>query len=58
MIFLLVEAGADVCGESYSACGMAGKYEEDDGRVGGGKPLKLFLSQEGNETVFPPEFLS
>lgn len=26
--------------------------------LGGGKPLKLFLSQEGNETVFPPEFLS
>lgn len=47
MIFLLVGAGADVCGESYSACGMAGKYEEDDGRVGGGEAFEALSKSRG-----------
>lgn len=46
MIFLLVGAGAD-CGESYSACGMAGKYEEDDGRVGGGEAFEALSKSRG-----------
>lgn len=53
--FILIEAGADVCEESYSACGMAGKNEEGDGE---GKSLWSSLGQEENRTEFPLEFLS